>query len=113
MTYYRIQDYPATDLLDGPQVSYSYLDESAEPRSGKSVMDSYEGLVAYMATVGIAIDWDNAILVELDGTYSDDEDEDAAHGAELIHPTEIIAVTPLDETSFFADVDAYLTANAA
>lgn len=108
MSFYRIQSYDPQSLLDGPQTSLSYSTDTE--RAGKSVCLSLEDLAAYMAQTGCEIDWQNALLVELDGEWSDDEDEDAHLGAYLIHPTKIIDVTPLDDTDFYDLVDAYLAA---
>lgn len=106
MSYYRIQDYDPHTLLEGAQTSLSYRTDTE--RSGKSVCASIEDLAAYMAQVGIPIDWNRALLVELEGTWSDEEDEDAHLGVYLMHPTRIVSVTPLDDTNFYDLVDTYL-----
>lgn len=94
MSFYRLQDPAHLDTLTQPgQLSYSY--KTYEPRNGKSVCDTPEELADYLATSGVQFtgDW---VLVELDGDYSEDDDEDADLGVTLIHPTKIIQVTPFD-----------------
>lgn len=109
MSFYRIQSYAAADLLDGPQTSLSYSTDTE--RSGKSVCCSIEELAAYVAQTGLDLGWEKRpVLVELDGYWSDEDDEDAHLGAYLVHPTAIISETPLDETDFYALVDRYLDA---
>lgn len=97
MSFYRIQsaDRDVQDLLDPEmQTSISYTDDSE--RQGVSVCGSLEELAGYLAQVGIPFD-DTFVVVELDGTWSDDEDEDAELGALLVHPAQIISVTPITE----------------
>lgn len=92
--FYRLQDPKYLDTLtDGNQTSESYVDGSM--RAGKSVMRSIEELAEYIANSGVQFD-DHWVLVELDGDFSDEQDEDAAHGVELVHPTEIIDVQPFE-----------------
>ena len=59
-------------------------------RVGVSVCDSIEELASYLAQVGIPFT-DDCLLVELEGTWADDEDEDAHLGARLIIPTRIVS----------------------
>ena len=111
MTWYRIQsaERNVADLLDpAQQVSLSYCTDTE--RAGVSVCDTREDLAAYIATSGIPFDgtW---VLVEVDGYYSDDEDEDAdAIGSpSLVHPTSIVSVEPIAdgfEDEIFAAFDA-------
>lgn len=109
-TGYRIQDFPAQALLDGPQTSMSYRDYSERP--GKSVCLTLEDLAEYFAHVGIPIG-DNPILVEVEGDWElDIEDEDAEYGVRLIHPTRIVSETPLGD-DFYDLVNAILDAMAA
>lgn len=108
MSFYRIQNYPAADLLVGEQTSLSYSTDTE--RSGKSVCTSVDDLAAYVARTGMDLGWNGALLVELDGTYSDEDDEDAHLGAYLVHPTRIISAVALDETDFFDRVNTYLDA---
>lgn len=105
MTFYRIQDYDPAELLTGEQTSMSY--SSGTERAGKSVCRSIEELAAYFAQTGVPMDPTTSILVELEGTYSPDEDEDAHLGAHLIFPTRIVSAGPIPD-EFFAAVDAYL-----
>lgn len=98
MSYYRIQNFPAVDLLDGAQLSASWNDlgDDDRARPGKSVCRTREQLAEYLAQVGIpfADDW---ILVELEGDRSDHDDEDAHLGALLVHPTEIVATETIGD----------------
>lgn len=81
-----------------------YGDRQVEDtRYGISVMADEDALIEYLATVGP--DMDNTVLVELDGDYSDDEGHDAHLGEELILPTKIVAVRPVDD-EFIAKVFA-------
>ena len=67
--------------------------EVEDARYGISVCADEDDLVKYLATVGA--DFDNTVLVELAGDYSDDEGHDAHLGEELILPTEIVSVVPV------------------
>lgn len=92
MSYYRIQqeNHPIEWLLD-PEYQFSTSWNAGDGvRNGVSVCDSIETLATYFATVGIPFT-DDCLLVELDGTWSDDDDEDAHLGASLIYPTRIIS----------------------
>lgn len=109
MSFYRIQSYSPEALLEGTQTSLSYSTDTE--REGKSVCRSIEELAAYVAQTGMSIDWADALLVEVEGTYSRDDDEDAHLGAYLIHPTKIISATPLDQTPFYDEVDAFCAAH--
>lgn len=99
-TYFRIQPttYNAEDLLNGAQTSASWNDigNDDQARNGKSVCLSREDLAEYIAQSGICFEssWN---LIELEGTPSADTDEDAHLGALLIHPTKIVAVTPIED----------------
>ena len=107
-SYYRIQREAPETLLDGPQVSHSWNDlgDDARARAGKSVTDSREELAEYIAQTGITFE-DSWYLIELDGTPSDDVDEDAHLGARLIHPTRILAVETLGDAFASEILDAY------
>lgn len=98
MTFFRIQ--PAArdtaDLLDeSTWESRNWNDEWAPTRHGVSVCGSIDDLVGYFRVAGGWID--DCVLVELDGYYSHDDDEDAANGALLVCPTAIISVTPVSD----------------
>ena len=101
--YYRIQtaDRDVADLLDPEQQwSYSWCDEEREPRHGVSVCDSIEALATYLAQCGIPYGDGEWVVVEVEGTFSRDEDEDAHLGALLVHPTAIVSVSPMGEGMF-------------
>lgn len=108
MTYFRIQPTDRPNILDPEnQISFSWNglgDETA--RHGVSVCDSREELAEYLAQVGIPFedDWE---LLEVDGTFSDDEDEDAHLGARLIHPTKIISREVIGDAFIEEIMDAY------
>lgn len=109
-TGYRIQDFPAHELLDGPQTSMSHNDYTERP--GKSVCLTIEDLATYFAQAGVPLG-DNPILVEVEGDWEMDvEDEDAHLGAHLIHPTRIISAEPVGE-DFYNLVNAAYDALAA
>lgn len=97
-TYYRIQSQDRPNILDPEsQYSYSWNDQGAEPRHGISVMDDREDLAEYIAQTGIQ--WDETWeLLEVEGTPSGDEDEDAHLGARLIIPTAIISREPIADS---------------
>lgn len=99
MTFFRIQ--PAArdtaDLLDeSTWESRNWNDEWAPARHGVSVCGSIDELVSYFRTASGWIDTD-CVLVELDGHYSHDDDEDAHAGALLVCPTRIVSVTPVSD----------------
>ena len=104
--YYRIQQPEhSIDLLLDPEcqfsTSYCHTDENGEEsvRRGVSVCDSIESLAGYFAQTGVPLSSDCSI-VTLDGDWSDDEDEDAALGALLVIPTEILNVAPVTDEFF-------------
>ena len=68
------------------------IDDSS--RDGVSVFPDEDGLYRYM--LGRDADIDGAVLVELEGTPSGDEDFDADEGALLIHPRRIVDVRQPD-----------------
>jgi hypothetical protein len=102
MSFYRLQDADrdAAELLD-PAHQWSEPWGGGDPRRGVSVCWSTDRLTDYFqhhARGGIGYDEDflsTLVLVELDGAPSDEEDEDAHRGAELIIPTRIVSVVPL------------------
>jgi hypothetical protein len=63
-------------------------------RDGVSVFPDEDGLYRYM--LGRDADIDAAVLVELEGQPSDDEDFDADEGAVLIRPSRIVDVREPD-----------------
>ncbi len=104
-TYFRIQtaDRDVNDLLiPANQVSYHWNNiESAEyTRTGVSVCESREALAAYLAKSGIPYGDGDWVIVELTGDLSDDDPYDAEYGEILIHPTEIVSVTEMDDEFF-------------
>ena len=67
-----------------------------DARYGVSVCEDLDDLVEYFGQIG-GVNFDDAVLVELAGEYSDDDGHDAHLGEELILPTEIISITPMDD----------------
>lgn len=98
-TFFRIQPTNRPDILN-PQnhTSYSWNDQGDDERArpGISAMRSRESLAEYLATVGMPFeeDWE---LLEIEGHYADDEDEDADLGAVLVIPTAIISRETLSD----------------
>lgn len=108
MSFFRIQDAsidPALLLDPEHQVSESYC--TGTTRQGKSVCRSIEELAQYFAQAGVPLDPRTSVLVELDGTWAPEEDEDAHLGAHLVFPTRIIAVTEIPD-EFYAEVNRFL-----
>src|SRR4030095_3885339 len=104
-TYYRIQtaDRDARDLLNPTsQVSYHWNNiESAEyTRAGVSVCDSREALAAYLAQSGIPYGSREWVIVERRGERGADTPYDAECGELLVHPTEIVSVTEMDDDMY-------------
>jgi hypothetical protein len=102
--YYRIQtaDRDVNDLLDPTeQVSRAWHRDDLD-REGVSVCESRQELAAYLATVGSGIPYGQGewVVVELTGTLSDATPLDAEAGELLVHPTQIISVTPMDDEFF-------------
>ena len=62
-------------------------------RDGVSVFRDEDALYRYMRRRNA--DLEDSVLVELEGTPSEDEDFDADEGALLVHPTRIVDVRPL------------------
>src|SRR3954454_13342382 len=63
-------------------------------RRGVSVFPSADGLYRYMLRRDS--DMSGSVLVELEGTESDDVDFDADEGALLVYPTRIVRTCPVD-----------------
>jgi DnaJ-class molecular chaperone len=63
-------------------------------RRGVSVFPDEEGLYRYMVERGA--DFEDCVVVELEGEPSEDEDFDADEGALLVIPTEICDARPVD-----------------
>ncbi len=63
-------------------------------RSGISVFPTLAGLYRYLVERGF--DFSGKMIVELEGTLSDEPDLDGDSGALLVHPTEIITQHPID-----------------
>lgn len=118
MSFYRLQDADrdVAELLDPDNHWSCNWSGASDPRHGVSVCWSEGTLISYFArraADGIGYDADflaTLVMVELDGDPSDDEDDDAAEGAELVFPTRIVSVRPLtaDEIDeILADAPAY------
>lgn len=119
MSFYRLQDADrdAAELLDPAQQWSSDWSGGGDPRHGVSVCWSEGTLISYFATraaQGIGYDADflgTLVVVELDGDASDEEDQDAAEGAELVLPTRIVDVRPLTDdeiAEILVDAPAYV-----
>ena len=54
-----------------------------------------DGLYRYMVERGA--DFEDCVVVELEGRESDDEDFDADEGALLVIPTEVLGARPVDK----------------
>lgn len=98
-TYFRIQPADRPNILDPENqtsTSWNDLGDDDRIRRGVSVMWDRDDLAEYLAQSGIPFtsDWE---LLEVEGYPSEDEDEDAALGAELIIPTAIISREPLSD----------------
>ena len=110
MSFYRIQNrsIPAEQLLD-PEYQTSESYSSGAVQAGKSVCWSVEELAEYFAHSGVPLDPAESVLVELEGTCSTEDDEDAEYGALLVFPTRIVAVTEIPD-EFYERVDEILDA---
>ena len=64
-------------------------------RRGVSVFPDEEGLYRYMVERGA--DFEDCVVVELEGRESEDEDFDADEGALLVIPTRIVDARPVDK----------------
>jgi hypothetical protein len=60
-----------------------------------SVFPDEEGLYRYMVDRGA--DFEDCVVVELEGRESEDEDFDADEGAMLVIPTRIVDSRPVDK----------------
>ena len=60
-----------------------------------SVFPDEDGLYKYMVDRGA--DFEDCVVVELEGRESEDEDFDADEGALLVIPTRIVEARPVDE----------------
>lgn len=114
MSFYRIQanTFPVSDILEAEnQLSISW-NTGEDVRHGISACESREELATYLAQTGIHFtdDW---ILVEFDGDYADEEDEDADLGAVLTVPERIISTETLGDAFGEEIMDAYETLTAA
>jgi hypothetical protein len=63
-------------------------------REGVSVFPDEDGLYRYM--VARDAEFEDCVVVELEGRPSEDEDFDADEGALLIRPTKVIDCRPVD-----------------
>ncbi len=117
MSFYRIQDADTdTALLLDPATQWSEnWGGGGDPKHGVSVCGTENGVLDYFATraaQGIGYDADFLacmVMVEVDGPYGEDEDDDAAEGALLILPERVLSVRPLDAddiATILADVAA-------
>lgn len=113
-TYYRIQEAvrDAADLLTPEgQTSTKWYAAEDSTITGVSACESVEELTTYLVTDGAGIPWGAGewVLVEMDADYHGRGHD----GEDLVIPTAILSVTPLDD-DFYAAIDtAYETAYAA
>lgn len=95
MTYFRVQPYPASVLLDGPR-STTYWSDDADDHitvPGVAVCTTIDALAAYLTNSGAT--WGAGwTVVELDGTPTGHDAEDAEHGVLYVHPTLVLATEP-------------------
>ncbi len=108
-TFFRIQPANRPDILDPENqasTSWNDLGDDARIRRGVSVCDTREELAEYLAQAGIPFedDWE---LLEVEGTYSDDEDEDAHMGCSLVIPTAIVSRETIGDAFIMEIMDAY------
>lgn len=110
-TYFRIQSAgrDAAELLDPANwVSRHWSEQEDMDRPGVSVCDSRESLAHYLAVCGIPYGLGEWNVVELAGERRYDATPCDAHAGELlVNPSEIIAVTPLDEAFLELVGEAY------
>lgn len=102
-TYFRIQtaDRDVAELLNPElQVSGNWNNLESYTRTGVSVCESREDLATYLAQSGIPFGSGEWVIVEVGGHLSDDDPCDAEYGEILIHPTEIVSVSPMDDEFF-------------
>lgn len=86
------------EVVDGDEIICVECDGAGQVedvRHGVSVCASIEDLRSYFS--GRSASLDNTSLIVVEGDVSD-EDYDADDGAILIHPTQIVSVTPLTES---------------
>lgn len=109
-SFYRIQDrdIDTADLLD-PEMQFSESYSTGTVRTGKSVCRSIEDLAWYFAHAGVPLSPIDSVLVELEGDWADEDDEDADLGAYLVIPTRVVSVTEIPD-EFYAEVDRILDA---
>lgn len=119
MSFYRLQDADrdAAELLNPDNHwSIDWAGGLTDPRHGVSVCWHMGVLIAYFArraADGIGYDADflaTLVVIKLDGDASDEEDLDAAEGAELIIPTAVLSVRPLTDdeiAEILADAPVY------
>lgn len=108
MSFYRVQasTFPVADILEAEnQLSISW-NTGEDVRHGISACESREELATYLAQVGIHFT-DSWVLVEFDGDYADEEDEDAHLGAVLTIPERIISTEIVGDAFGMEIMDAY------
>jgi hypothetical protein len=114
-TYYRISSSaPTSEWCHRGHVSalWSGGDDDLDSRAGVSACESLEDLAEYFGTttdsgsVARAADLDDCVIVAFRGDLSDDTPWETT-GEVLIHPTEIVSVSPV------ADIMDAITACAA
>lgn len=99
-TYYRVQtaDRDPADLIGTHHTSHSWYGPESYDREGVSVCASREALAYYLAHSALPIGIGEWVIVELEGDrVAGVTPMDAEVGEILVHPTEIVSVTPLDD----------------
>lgn len=99
MSFYRIQDsrINTADLLN-PELQISESYSGMDERVGVSVCGSLENLATYLTTAGSGIPFDTTyVVVEVTGYFAEANALDAEAGEYLIHPTEVVSVTPIED----------------
>ena len=107
-TWFRIQEtgYAAEALLDeANQVSRAWGGVAdRDDRTGVSVCGSREELAEYLVQSGIPFGAGEWNLIELEGTFADDQPLDSSLGEYLVHPTAIVSVENIAD-GFLDEID--------
>jgi hypothetical protein len=101
-TWFRLQHHSRTETILDPATweSTSWSDIDSDTRRGVSVCTDLDDLVDYFAEC--ECDYgpeyiDRLVVIELEGSLSEDDDFDADRGAYLIYPSRIVSVQPVPD----------------